>query len=313
MKTVALFRLEEAKQRRLEYLEYGDEDSTFEPERMSVVKGASPKVAEDVEITPVEVPAAVDSTTTETESLFLQDDEAILRRARMERRRERRKSVSDGVAVMATLHAPVDLTRVESKPEPVVNKSRINSGDIMAELVKLDTSSLRSAVPESPEQRTLRHERMRKNRRKAASTGVSAMVFPDPVFEAEHEMSEEIAEERKSSRTKGKRVKSLSAGVSAMFWFGKDEVNGLSKTDKEPQVTFEDEAGDKVEVDSDATVDGYVSDEDNLPSFSPLSDIADILPPLRERLKAFLLSERYIFLSNVFGTIVAFPTDRRAC
>lgn len=373
--TVALFRLEEAKQKRLEYLEYGDDDTTFEAGDISIDKPLHRHVDSNDEQTmllPAEVPTNHDLI--KTESLFLRDNEAIMseRRDRMERRRERRKSVSDGVAIMANLQSSSVIARNGSKPEIDAKKARISSGGIMAELVSLDTKSLRSAVPETPEERSLRHERMRKNRRKAASTGVAAMVFNDPILEGDGETGQEprasrrrqkslsagvsamaladhvsegsspkhlrATEERIQRKTrsrssskgvakmaivdpiiegqlgdtciedhvgnqtnpriKGKRVKSLSAGVSSMFWFANKPNN---------MVTFEDEAeAESSQVDSNATLDGYVSDEDNLPSYSPQSDLSHIQPPLRDRLTAFLLSDRYVFLSNVFGTIVAF-------
>jgi hypothetical protein len=89
-----------------------------------------------------------------------------------------------------------------------------------------------------------------------------------------------------------------------MFSFGSTETNQQTRRGREPtRVMFQDQQD---EVDSNATVAGYVSDEDNLPAFAPLPGVSKRLPPLRDRLQKFFLSSRYVFLSNVFGTIVAF-------
>lgn len=133
------------------------------------------------------------------------DDLAALRR---ERRARRKKSTSDGVALMAQLHQaeagtefsgnrgenPPPYQRFVATLPPIPGskavshrvhrtqrKKKVDEGDLLAELVKLDTGSLRTTLEESDRNNLLRQsagatKTARRNRRKVVSDGVAAMA-----------------------------------------------------------------------------------------------------------------------------------------
>jgi hypothetical protein len=334
--TVALFRLEEAKQKQLDLVAGGYDDTIEEHGDHVKQQDSSISAMDQLLGPPLVIPVVKDKGVDKVGELPSLDADAFVseRRARMERRRERRKSVSDGVVLMTMLNAPVERSRSEGIAVKKAGRNRVDTGDLLAELVTLDTEALRSMVPETSSERKMRQEKLRKQNgmntdvrtqetteertqrhqnlrmygRKTASAGVSTMRLVDPVFDDTDAPPEDSSSKNDDTNSVGprtrRRVKSTSGGVAAMFSFGSTETNQQTKRGREStRVTFQDSL-DK--IDSNATADGYVSDEDNLPAFAPRSDANKILPPLRKRLQEFFLSPRYVFLSNVFGTIVAF-------
>lgn len=126
------------------------------------------------------------------------DDELQdLTRARRRSRRSRMRSVSDGVAMMARLSESEnesgflkDARHVKRLGAGLVNKrpsspsisrqgTTVETGDMMAVLVKMDAASLRMSLPQSEQKRLLQLEgsnQIRKSRRKVVSDGVAAMA-----------------------------------------------------------------------------------------------------------------------------------------
>jgi len=123
---------------------------------------------------------------------------------RRERRSRRKKSASDGVALMAQLHEAEAGTefsgnriekpfafhrssliqnqgRVVSVPKhaPREKKKKVDEGDLLAELVKLDTNALRTTLQESERVPSFPREpatTTKRTRRKVVSDGVAAMA-----------------------------------------------------------------------------------------------------------------------------------------
>jgi hypothetical protein len=109
--------------------------------------------------------------------------------AHRDRRRYRRKSISDGVAFMAAVHehdnsfAPRHgpLATIQDSPMGKLRKKpkEVTAGDLIAEMVKLDTDSLRATLPIEEQKMLHRREEerlARKFRRKTVSDGVKAMA-----------------------------------------------------------------------------------------------------------------------------------------
>ena len=118
------------------------------------------------------------------------DQEQIMaeRRRRIEARRARRKAKSDGVALMAQLHRDqakgLDLSErskisSESPQPPLKAQKAVESGDLIAELVKMDTASLRATLSQADRDRLQERtesRQSRRSRRKTNSDGVSSMI-----------------------------------------------------------------------------------------------------------------------------------------
>jgi hypothetical protein len=235
-----------------------------------------------------------------------------------------------------------------------------NSANIMAELVKLDTSSLRTILPVSERVELSKRETeraRRRGRRKSVSDGVAALAalsgkvssaslgildsedsrpkktmddFSVPVqMSSGLEMNNNdmlATKDPKAERLarRHRRKKSMSDGVAAMAWTHSkrfDESDLISSSVPEdvaelPQDTAADLGeelvhADEISVESTGSEDGQ-SDVDDVPDIDPsfIHKPADIIytpgPTLREKIRAYYLSKRFVLVSNVFGTLFAF-------
>jgi len=348
------------------------------------------------------------------------DDLAARRR---ERRARRKKSTSDGVALMAQLRQAEAGTefsgnRAENPPTqqrfiatlpPIPGskavshhghrkpQKKVDEGDLLAELVKLDTDSLRTTLEESDRSNPLRHSAgatntARRNRRKTVSDGVAAMAAmggnvssaagkvlkgaKSPKLFSKDDLNmlwrttstelnqpeEELLQAKSSSdeaavrrRDRRARQKSMSDGVASMVSmsvgnFQQDfDIASLLRSQPDSVVhqptTIPDEGlpsqrpdpggecnggvpgiTDEANIDplangykdaddasihsTTSTVGGY-SDVDDIPATAPsmsTKNFQEQLPPpsLRLRLHSYFLSKQYVVLSNVFGTLVCF-------
>ena len=184
-------------------------------------------------------------------------------------------------------------TRSTLQPTPLY---RLDTG--VSELVHLDTDSLRSRV-----------RRQNRNRRKTQSAGVATMaaaslVSSSPSTDTKDsriklagsvdDSSTTSSQNSRTRRPRGNRKKSLSDGVSAMFKMGLG-----ADTKRNPMLEPFDDDDDDGDISE-----GYLSDDDDIPATSKSLSPVD-RPKLRDQLRAYFLSDRYLLASNVFGTIIA--------
>lgn len=249
----------------------------------------------------------------------------------------------------------------------------VGNAVLMAELVKLDTDSLRMNLPTEERNKITFRQMERANRRgrqKSHSEGVATMAAmgnipfpnlssklnqakddsflskskemtrPSYSFEASEKLTPEdtlqdsLARRRRSHR----RLKTVSDGVAAMRGLQADSsVNVLSAVHEhvnefranspklapekstvldanEASKAFIDGSIEQVPNNADpdqlsVQSDGGHSDIDDVPDVEPRSRLLSLPIPaatIKMRFKKYVLSKKYIVLSNVFGTLVAF-------
>ena len=234
---------------------------------------------------------------------------------------------SDSSQSLSTRYSASDLSGSKSTR----STSKIDKADLMFQLVKLDTGSLRDSLPVEDQAKMSREERMaerRRNRRKSVSDGVQLMAQlqrDQSVFGLSSQITKNHAEDdsnigkrntgqaeslsgdrRKSGRRRGS--KTLSDGVADMAW---NSTTKLTET-VIPEDREQGEVGkvDDVSVCSNLS-DGEHSDIDDVPDIDPnmfqhfMHEEKDVVP-MKERAREFFLSRRYIVSSNVIGTMWAF-------
>lgn len=239
----------------------------------------------------------------------------------LERRRTRRgrmKTVSDGVAQMAGM--------IDDKT-PLAQPSRLGmvreNSERIADLVFMDTDSLRQSIANKGEQlATSDRESRRESRKKSNSDGVSDMRDDTNKEEAD----QGVVPPRR-------RRKSKSAGVAAMAFMASppsgstsffneqsadmdsviDAVPAeLAKKFADTDQELEEKNADSASMRSLASGSGYYSDLDDVPDVDPTMlklmtvEVEHHHKTLIEKAREYFLSKRYPVMSHVFGTMIAF-------
>ncbi|GAX10646.1 hypothetical protein FisN_14Lh152 [Fistulifera solaris] len=245
-----------------------------------------------------------------------------------------------------------------------ISNRSVSNALLMAELVKLDTNSLRMNLP-TEERNKITFRQMertsRRGRQKSLSEGIATMIAmgnmplpnhsskPDQVkddsfiphsvewkkanyrsqdsetLKAEDTLRDSLIARRRRSH----RLKTVSDGVAAMTRMQANlSVNGLSPVPefhngysstrripspvvtKLSSISLSNDVHNKMDTDQlSVHSDGGHSDIDDVPEVEPAKESSYLPTPatsLRKRFKKFTLSKKYIVLSNVFGTLVAF-------
>jgi hypothetical protein len=262
-----------------------------------------------------------------------------------------------------------DLSEIKSttllrKDSSIVSNHSVSNALLMAELVKLDTNSLRMNLP-AEERNKITFRQMertsRRGRQKSLSEGIATMVAmgnmplpnlsskPDQVKDdsfISHSMEWKKTNDRSAGsdtlkaedtlrdsliarRRRSHRLKTVSDGVAAMTRMQVNVSvhdlspvpefhNGYSPTRRIPSpvitklrsISMVNGAHSNTDADQlSVHSDGGRSDIDDVPEVEPARESNSLPIPaasLRKRFKKFSLSKKYIVLSNVFGTLVAF-------
>ena len=242
----------------------------------------------------------------------LKPDDTTLENLRQRRRTRgrRRKSVSDGVALMSAL--------IESEPTP------------MSAIAESEPSSM-SIIPEAvPEEHPVEPEKLHESRQVVAQLKEKAAkaTTPDPIdAELKSKPPEDTIIPARPSEDDAYVSPSLKSYVEKADETLKEMQQSFlsaddSNADKAPE--HDTDADSNVLVPHDATksdIDegsipstasvGGLSDSDDIPEVDPLllKQLAagpQMRLTLRQRFRAYYMSKRFVLLSNVFGTMVAF-------
>lgn len=228
---------------------------------------------------------------------------------------------------------PVPVASAPVAAIALIEKKKVATGDLIANLVRSDTDSLRSSLPDSEREQLSRRENQRSNRRmrkKAMSEGVSSMMRKTTVSQTRAwDDSSDLYEESVSSEAlsahdtqvehlRARRVrheerrKASSDGASTMPWNNSTSVNA----EEEKAMELDDlkplevrvQHGKIQEYDDE---DGH-SDVDDVPEADPsmvkaTHSLQYVTPPtLKQTLREYYLGKQYMSISHVFGTLFAF-------
>jgi len=238
--------------------------------------------------------------------------------------------------------------------DSVTTMSNQENAELIAELVKLDTDSLRENIPESVARALERRDQEKKNRKKSSSDGVNTMakMYRNSISSPKRadrvkddldvskalkatnndspgafeelrpdDTTEESIRHRRHSRRM--RMKSVSDGVALMA-----SVKPLSTQGVIPAPVPEDTIVEATEMSSITPVAlnrimnpppsasvpnrldeslGDLSDVGDIPDAQEADSTVEIdRPSLLERLRRYYLSRRFVLISHIFGTLVAF-------